>query len=118
MPLRYLNAASLALQSRTRFYDSIYTERYMRTPEENPEGYRESSPVRSAGNLRAKLLLIHGVADDTVHLQNTLNFIQALIEAKISYQLYLQHAQKHGFRGEVPISYRNMRIFDFFEKNL
>ncbi len=101
-----------------RFYDSIYTERYMRTPEENPEGYRESSPVRSAGNLRAKLLLIHGVADDNVHLQNTLNFIQALIEAKISYQLYLQPAQKHGFRGEVPISYRNMRIFDFFEKNL
>ncbi|HLI34189.1 MAG TPA: S9 family peptidase, partial [Terriglobia bacterium] len=101
-----------------RFYDSIYTERYMRTPEENPEGYRKSSPVRSASNLRAKLLLIHGVADDNVHLQNTLNFIQALIKARIPYQLYLQPAQKHGFQGETSIGYRNMRIFDFFEKNL
>lgn len=100
------------------FYDSIYTERYMRTPQENPSGYAESSPVNAAGNLKAKLLLIHGVADDNVHLQNTINFIQALIQAKIPYQLYLQPGQKHGFEGDTSIFYRNMRIFDFFMHNL
>lgn len=100
------------------FYDSIYTERYMRTPQENPSGYEESSPVKAAGNLKAKLLLIHGVADDNVHMQNTINFIQALIQARIPYQLYLQPGQKHGFEGDVSILYRNMRIFDFFMHNL
>ncbi|MGH9470042.1 MAG: DPP IV N-terminal domain-containing protein [Terriglobia bacterium] len=100
------------------FYDSIYTERYMRTPEENPKGYRESSDVAAAGRLRARLLLIHGLADDNVHFQNTVNFIQALIKAGIPYQLYLQPAQKHGFEGAAAITYRNKRIFEFFMHNL
>lgn len=100
------------------FYDSIYTERYMRTPGENPKGYADSSDVAAAGRLRAKLLLIHGLADDNVHLQNTVNFIQALIKAGIPYQLYLQPAQKHGFEGSTAITYRNQRIFEFFMHNL
>lgn len=100
------------------YYDSIYTERYMRTPEEDAEGYRKSSDVLAAANLHARLLLIHGVADDNVHLQNTINFIQALVRAGIPYQLYLQPAQKHGFTEEAAISYNNMRIFEFFVHDL
>ncbi len=100
------------------YYDTIYTERYMRTPGENPAGYDDSSDVKAAGHLRAKLLLIHGTADDNVHLQNTINFIQALINARIPYQLYLQPAESHGFEKPSSILYRNMRIFDFFEHNL
>ncbi len=57
-----------------KFYDSIYTERYMRTPSENPAGYKSSSPLEAAANLKAKLLIIHGTSDDNVHLQNTINF--------------------------------------------
>ncbi len=100
------------------YYDTIYTERYMRTPKENPVGYAESSDVRAASRLRAKLLVIHGTSDDNVHLQNTINFIQALIDARVPYQLYLQPAESHGFLKPASIYYRNMRVFDFFEQNL
>ena len=61
------------------FYDSIYTERYMRTPATNPQGYEASSPLKKAGALKADLLLIHGTADDNVHLANTVSFVDALI---------------------------------------
>ncbi|HEV2417964.1 MAG TPA: S9 family peptidase [Terriglobia bacterium] len=100
------------------YYDSIYTERYMRTPDENPQGYQDSSDVLAAGRLRAKLLLIHGVADDNVHMMNTINFINALIQNRIPYQLYLQPSQKHGFSDPAAIWYRNERIFEFFMHNL
>jgi dipeptidyl-peptidase 4 len=100
------------------YYDTIYTERYMRTPKDNPAGYAESSNVKAAGHLRAKLLIIHGTSDDNVHLQNTIAFIQALIDARIPYQLYLQPGESHGFRERSSIYYRNMRVFEFFEHNL
>ncbi|MGH9377848.1 MAG: alpha/beta hydrolase family protein, partial [Terriglobia bacterium] len=100
------------------YYDSIYTERYMRTPDKNAQGYQDSSDVAAAGRLRAKLLLIHGVADDNVHLMNTINFINALIENRIPYQIYLQPSQKHGFSDAAAIWYRNERIFQFFMRNL
>ncbi len=101
-----------------KFYDSIYTERYMRTPEENPEGYEESSPLDAAGNLQAKLLLMHGVDDDNVHLQNTINFIEALIRDGKSYQLYLQPGEKHGFTAYSARLYLTKRLLSFFENNL
>lgn len=100
------------------YYDSIYTERYMRTPEENPQGYQDSSDVLAAAQLRAKLLLVHGIADDNVHMMNTINFINALIENRIPYQLYLQPSQKHGFTNAAAIWYRNERIFEYFMHNL
>ena len=100
------------------YYDTIYTERYMRTPQENPEGYDESSDVKAASRLRSKLLLIHGTADNNVHLQNTINFIQALIDARIPYDLYLQPAESHGFVGNAAVFYTNMTVFAFFNHNL
>ena len=101
-----------------KFYDSIYTERYMRTPAENPEGYKSSSPLEAAANLKAKLLIIHGTSDDNVHLQNTINFLNALINADKPYEFHLQPGQKHGFQGSVPRSYVDERILRFFKENL
>lgn len=101
-----------------KFYDSIYTERYMRTPAENPEGYENSSPLAAAANLRAKLLLIHGADDDNVHMQHTLNFIDALVEAGRPFELYIQPGQKHGFSGQAVNTYLNRRLLDFFKRNL
>jgi dipeptidyl-peptidase 4 len=101
-----------------KFYDSIYTERYMRTPEANPEGYRESSPLEAAANLGAKLLLIDGVDDDNVHLQNTVNFIEALVRDGKPYQLYLQPGEKHGFSAYSARLYLAKRLLSFFESNL
>lgn len=101
-----------------KFYDSIYTERYMRTPGENPEGYKSSSPLEAVANLKAKLLIIHGTSDDNVHLQNTINFLDALIKANKPYEFHLQPGQKHGFQGDIPRTYVNERILEFLKNNL
>ncbi len=101
-----------------KFYDSIYTERYMRTPQENPEGYAASSPLEAATNLKAKLLLIQGTDDDNVHMQNTMNFINALVSAGKPFELYLQPGQKHGFQGETVRTYLYRRLIAFFKQNL
>jgi dipeptidyl-peptidase-4 len=98
-----------------KFYDSIYTERYMRMPSENPEGYKSASPLNAAANLKAKLLIIHGTSDDNVHMQNTINFLEALIDAGKPYELHIQPGQKHGFRGDIARTYVDQRILDFFK---
>ena len=101
-----------------KFYDTIYTERYMRTPRDNPAGYEASAPLSRAKDLKAKLLLIHGTADDNVHMQNTLAFVDALTKAGKPYQLEVQPGQKHGFRGKESLNFRNAAIAKFFEENL
>jgi dipeptidyl-peptidase-4 len=101
-----------------RLYDSIYTERYLRTPAENPNGYRDSSPVNAAEKLRAKLLIIHGTADDNVHPQNTMNFIDALIKAGRPYELHIQPGERHGFGADTAKKFLDERIVDFLERNL
>ena len=101
-----------------KFYDSIYTERYMRTPSENPAGYKSASPLEAAANLKAQLLIIHGTSDDNVHMQNTINFLDALIRAGKTYELHLQPGQKHGFQGDAPRTYADQRILDFFKQCL
>jgi dipeptidyl-peptidase 4 len=101
-----------------KFYDTIYTERYMRTPKENPRGYEASAPLSKAKDLKARLLLIHGTADDNVHMQNTLAFVDALTKASRPYQLEIQPGQKHGFRGRESLNFRNAAMAKFFEENL
>ncbi len=101
-----------------KFYDSIYTERYMRTPAENPDGYKSSSPLEAAANLKGKLLIIHGTSDDNVHMQNTINFLNALINAGKPYELHIQPGQKHGFEGDAPRTARDQRILEFFKESL
>lgn len=99
-----------------KFYDSIYTERYMRTPTENPEGYKSASPLEAADKLKAKLLLIHGANDDNVHMQNTMNFLYALVKAGRPFELYIQPGEKHGFRAEAVRRYLDERLLEFFRQ--
>jgi dipeptidyl-peptidase-4 len=101
-----------------KFYDSIYTERYMRTPQENPDGYKTSSALEAAAKLKAKVLLMHGTDDDNVHMQNTLNFVGALVKGRIPFDLYLQPGEKHGFVGEAARFYLAQRLLEFFKQNL
>jgi dipeptidyl-peptidase-4 len=101
-----------------KFYDTIYTERYMRTPAENPKGYEASAPLSKARSLKAKLLIIHGTADDNVHIQNSIAFIDALTKWDRPYELQVQPGQKHGFRGKTSLDFRNEAIVKFFEANL
>jgi dipeptidyl-peptidase-4 len=74
-------AIAVAPVTNWRFYDSIYTERYMQTPQENPSGYDENSPINHVDKLKGKFLLIHGSGDDNVHLQNSMQMMEALIQA-------------------------------------
>jgi len=101
-----------------KFYDTIYTERYMRTPKDNPQGYESAAPLSKAKDLKARLLLIHGTSDDNVHMQNTMAFIDALVKAGKPYQLEVVPGQRHGFRGKDALNFRNMTIAKFFEDNL
>ena len=101
-----------------KFYDSIYTERYMRTPQENPAGYKTSSPLEAAGHLRAKLLLIHGTSDDNVHMQNSMQFDEALIKAGMPFDLYIQPGERHGFGKKDSRLYLEKRLAQFIQANL
>jgi dipeptidyl-peptidase-4 len=74
-------AIAVAPVTNWRYYDNIYTERYMQTPQENASGYDENSPINHVDQLKGHYLLIHGGADDNVHVQNTMEMISALVKA-------------------------------------
>lgn len=79
-----------------RLYDTIYTERYMLTPKENPEGYDKTSAVKAAKNLRGRLLIIHGMMDDNVHMQNSVQLIDALQSAGKPFEMMFYPRSRHG----------------------
>ncbi len=83
-----------------RDYDSIYTERYMGLPQDNPDGYNVSSVVRAADRLHGKLLIIHGAIDDNVSLRNTLRFVEALQDAGKDFQLMIYPSSRHGIMSQ------------------
>ena len=72
-----------------RFYDTVYTERYMQTPQENASGYDENSPINYADQLQGKYLLVHGSGDDNVHQQNTMRMVNALVLADKPFDLFI-----------------------------
>lgn len=83
-----------------RLYDSIYTERYMKLPEENEEGYRLSSPIHDVENLRRPLLVAHGTSDNNVHIVNTMQFVDRLIDAGKNYNLFVYPGKSHSIKGK------------------
>ena len=99
-------------------YDSIYTERYMRTPQHNPEGYKKSSPRYAASDLHGKLLLIHGAMDDNVHVQNTIQFAYELQKAGKSFQLMLYPKSRHGVVDPALVRHMRQMMTDFIVQNL
>lgn len=82
-----------------RDYDTIYTERYMLTPQDNPEGYANTSVVGAADKLHGRLLLLHGMIDDNVHPQNSVRFIDALVEKDKQFEMFLYPGRRHGLYG-------------------
>ena len=92
-------AIAIAPVSSWRFYDTIYTERYMHTPQENASGYGNNSPITYANKLKGDFLLVHGGADDNVHLQNTLRLSEALIQANKQFDWAIYPDKNHGIYG-------------------
>ena len=97
-----------------RDYDSIYTERYMGLPQDNPEGYNVSSVVRAAGKLHGKLLILHGAIDDNVSLRNTMRLVEALEDANKDFELMIYPSSRHGIRGP---HYTRLQL-DFIRRTL
>ncbi len=92
-------AIAVAPVTNWRFYDSIYTERYMQTPQENASGYDTNSPINFADKLKGNFLLIHGTADDNVHFQNSMQFVEALVQANKQFDWAVYPDKNHGIYG-------------------
>jgi dipeptidyl-peptidase 4 len=101
-----------------RLYDSIYTERYMATPQNNPDGYEKSAPLRSAKDLNGKLLLIHGMIDDNVHMQNTIQFAYELQKAGKQFKLMLYPKSRHGVVDPLLVKHMREMMTEFILENL
>jgi len=101
-----------------RNYDSIYTERYMQTPQNNLEGYKKSSPVNFAKDLHGKLLLIHGAMDDNVHVANTVQFVYELQKAGKQFQLMLYPKSRHGVTDPLLVKHLRQMMTDYILANL
>ncbi len=101
-----------------KYYDSIYGERFMRTPKENGDGYKASSAFTRAGNLKAKLLIMHGLADDNVHFQNTAEYGEQLVQLGKQYDQQVFNNRNHGISGGNTRLYLFTRLTDFFKDNL
>ncbi len=101
-----------------RNYDSIYTERYMQTPQNNTDGYWKSSPVHYAKDLHGKLLLIHGAIDDNVHMANTVQFLYELQKSGKQVQLMIYPKSRHGVTDPVLVKHMQQMMTDFILGNL
>lgn len=112
-------AIAVAPVTSWRFYDSIYTERYMQTPEENPDGYDINSPLFHADKLKGNYLIIHGSADDNVHVQNTYQMTNALIEANKPFEQAIYPDRIHGiYRGKNTRLHLFTKMTSFLDKHL
>ncbi|MEO1628131.1 MAG: S9 family peptidase, partial [Bacteroidota bacterium] len=111
-------AIAVAPVTNWKWYDTIYTERYMRTSKENPDGYKDNSPIYFADRLKGKYLLIHGVADDNVHFQNTAEMANALIMANKQFDTYFYPNRNHGIYGGPTRLHLYNKMTDFIFENL
>lgn len=112
-------AIAVAPVTSWRFYDTVYTERFMRTPQENPEGYDDNSPINYADKLQGKFLLVHGSGDDNVHVQNTMRLTNALIEANKPFDQAIYPDRTHGiYRGKNTRLHLYTKMTNFIKENL
>lgn len=109
---------AIAAPTDWRFYDSVYTERFMRTPKENGDGYQASSAISRASRLKGKLLLIHGSADDNVHLQNFMEYSEALVQANIQFDTQIYTNRNHSIFGGNTRNHLMNRVANFLLQNL
>jgi dipeptidyl-peptidase-4 len=113
----FKSAIAVAPVTNWKWYDSVYTERYMRTTDENAKGYAENSPVYFADKLKGNYLLVHGMADDNVHFQNSVEMANALIKANKQFDTYYYPNRNHGIYGDNATIHLYTKMTNFiFEK--
>ena len=99
-----------------KYYDSIYTERYLQTPQQNPDGYEKNSPVNFADKLKGNYLIIHGTTDDNVHMQNAMEMVDALVKNKKQFESFYYPNKAHGISGVRLHLYKMMT--EYYLENL
>lgn len=114
----FKSGVAVAPVSNWLLYDSIYTERYMGMPKDNPDGYKDSSPVNFAGDLHGKLLEVHGTSDDNVHMQNTIQMVNNFIDAGKQFRLMVYPRKTHGIAGKAARTHLFHMIDDHFMETL
>ena len=114
----FTTAIAVAPVTSWRFYDTVYTERFLRTPQENPGGYDDNSPVNYADKLEGNYLLVHVTGDDNVHVQNSMQMIEALIQANKQFDSQIYPDKNHGiYGGKTRIQLFN-KMTNFIKENL
>ena len=111
-------AIAVAPVTSWRYYDNIYTERFMRTPQENQNGYDDNSPINHVAKLKGNYLLIHGAADDNVHYQNTMEMVNAMVAANKQFDLFIYPNKNHGIYGGNTRNHLFQMMFDYILENL
>ena len=111
-------AIAVAPVTSWRFYDSIYTERYMTTPQENASGYDDNSPINHVDKLKGDFLLIHGTGDDNVHVQNTMRMVEALIQADKQFEWMIYPDKNHGIYGGNTRKHLYTKMTNFIDRTL
>ncbi len=114
----FKTAIAVAPVTNWRYYDNIYTERFMRTPQENASGYDENSPINHVDKMKGNYLLIHGSADDNVHYQNTMEMINAMVEADKQFDLFIYPNKNHGIYGGNTRNHLFKMMFNYLKENL
>ena len=111
-------AIAVAPVTSWRFYDTIYTERFMQTPQMNPEGYREGSPLTYAGGIEGNYLLVHGTRDDNVHFQNSVEMVNRLVAEGVQFETMYYPNRNHGIYGGNTRRHLYRMLNDFILENL
>lgn len=111
-------AIAVAPVTNWRFYDTVYTERYMQTPQENASGYDENSPINHVRKLKGDYLLVHGSADDNVHLQNTMLMVEALVQANKQFDWAIYPDKNHGIYGGATRLQLYTKMTNFIKEKL
>ena len=115
----FSTAIAVAPVTSWRFYDSVYTERYMQTPQENASGYDDNSPINYADKLKGNYLLVHGTGDDNVHVQNSMRMINALIAADKQFDMFIVPDRTHGiYKGQNTRLNLYTKMTNFIEEHL
>jgi dipeptidyl-peptidase-4 len=114
----FKSAIAVAPVTNWRFYDSIYTERYMGLPQDNAEGYDDNSPINYVSSLTGPYLLVHGTADDNVHWQNSAEMINTLVKENKDFDLHIYPDRNHGIYGGITRLHLFNKMTDFLRENL
>ncbi|HYX08650.1 MAG TPA: S9 family peptidase [Bacteroidales bacterium] len=114
----FKTAIAVAPVTNWRFYDTVYTERYMGLPQDNPHGYDDNSPINYVDRLKGHYLLVHGTGDDNVHFQNTMVLTEKLVQANKQFEMQIYPDKDHGIRGGNTSLHLYTRMTDYLLKNL